>query len=343
MIFRFALLLFFIVAFCSTLSKAFVTSSSSRNIHFSTFTNHHQQHTSHYSAARQSSPSAVFLFLPKTAAPRSHPAAFVRRQQHQQQPYRNIYNSFSSLLLPPPAKTPPKATTALKQVVSGEDKGSGGDDDLFEIRTTLALVGGQSLLIGFAAFVAYLFGTPNWGFGSGVSFDLSSIKTGFLFALPLGVLAAALDLVEDRFPPLKDVTTATQRSVLSLLGRSFKPAFALATSIGLGLAAGFGEEMLFRGVFQYELAARFGATIGVAVSSVVFGLLHAVTPLYAGLAGMASVYFGALYQMSDNLAVPITCHVIYDIGALLYAHWTISQLSEKELQAVIDWEGPGSS
>jgi len=110
------------------------------------------------------------------------------------------------------------------------------------------------------------------------------------------------------------------------------------------LAAGFGEEMLFRGVLQYEIASRFfgGAVTGVTLSSIVFGALHAVTPLYAGLATIASVYFGSIYLWSDNLAVPIACHTVYDIGALFYAHWTVCQLPLAEIKALATWEGPGS-
>lgn len=88
-----------------------------------------------------------------------------------------------------------------------------------------------------------------------------------------------------------------------------------------GLAAGFGEEMLFRGILQSGLASQMGNVAGVIVASVIFGALHAVTPMYAFLAWLASLYFGYLYLASGNLAVPIFTHAIYDVGALFYAHW----------------------
>lgn len=79
--------------------------------------------------------------------------------------------------------------------------------------------------------------------------------------------------------------------------------------------------MLFRGILQYGIGEQFGNVAGVAVASIIFGALHAVTPLYAFLAWLASIYFGYLYLASGNLAVPIFTHAIYDVGALLYAHW----------------------
>ena len=201
--------------------------------------------------------------------------------------------------------------------------------------------GGQSLLIVGSIAVAAILGTPNLGLGPNFAMNWSSVSTGVLLTLPLGVLAAALDLVEDRFPALQDVTKATQRSVLALLGGTFKPALALIISLALGCVAGVGEEMLFRGVVQYELQSRFGQVVAVGLSSIIFGALHAVTPLYAFLAALASVYFGAMYIWSSNLAIPITAHAFYDLVALLFAHWTVSRLEEDEQEALSQWKGPG--
>jgi membrane protease YdiL (CAAX protease family) len=214
------------------------------------------------------------------------------------------------------------------------------DDELFDVRTTLSLVGGQSVLIVVAVAVAAALGTPNFGLGPKIDFGAPSLTQGFLMTLPLGILAYALDLIEDSVPALQDVTKATQRSVLAFLGGSFKPLIGLSTSVALGLAAGLGEEMLFRGVLQYETGLRTGDVVAVALTSIIFGALHAVTPLYALLASLASVYFGYLYLSSGNLAVPISTHAIYDIGALFYAHWTVAQLSEAEKVDLLEWQGP---
>jgi len=147
-----------------------------------------------------------------------------------------------------------------------------------------------------------------------------------------------LDLVEDRFPALEDVSKATQSSVLSFLGGKFKPLIGILVSLALGLAAGFGEEMLFRGVLQNELGIRIGSdAIAVGIASIIFGLLHAVTPLYAFLAALASVYFGWLYLITGNLAIPIVTHAFYDWVALLYAHWTVANLTDSEQQSLLEW------
>jgi membrane protease YdiL (CAAX protease family) len=214
------------------------------------------------------------------------------------------------------------------------------DDDLFDVKTTVFLVGGQSLLIGAAVLLAYFLKTPNYGLGPDISFTTGAIAEGIVKTLPLGVLAYLLDFVEEEIPALRQVTLATQRSVMALLGGTFKPAMGLFVSVALGLAAGVGEEMLFRGVLQYELGARVGQGVALGATSVVFGLLHAVTPAYAVLATLASLYFGYLYQVAGNLAVPITTHALYDIGALMYAHWAVSRLTKDEQELVMSWEPP---
>lgn len=246
---------------------------------------------------------------------------------------------------------------------------------MFNIRTTFSLVGGQAILIGVAFAVAAVAGTPNLGFGPGTTFNIKTIGYGLLMTLPLGALvcleimlalsqqiefnqfllcvshafllsqclmmkAYVLDRIEEKVPALQDVTTATQRSVLALLGSTFKPGLGLFVAVSLGVAAGLGEELLFRGVLQYELLGRIGRFGSLGVSSVIFGLLHAVTPMYAFLATLASLYFGWLYLDTQNLLVPIVTHAVYDIGALLYAHWTVANLSPKEQTALADWVGP---
>lgn len=217
------------------------------------------------------------------------------------------------------------------------------NDLFFDGRTTAALVGGQSLLIAASIGTAALVGTPNWGLGPGFALTWNAMATGILLTIPLGVLAIALDQIEDKFPALQDVTKATQRSVLSLLGGKFKPGIALITSLALGCVAGVGEEMLFRGVLQFELQSRFGQAIAVGLSSFIFGALHAVTPLYAFLAAIASVYFGGIYIWCSNLAVPIACHAFYDLVALLFAHYTVSKLDIEEQEALFKWRGPGDA
>ncbi|MFP4189252.1 MAG: CPBP family intramembrane glutamic endopeptidase, partial [Halobacteriales archaeon] len=83
------------------------------------------------------------------------------------------------------------------------------------------------------------------------------------------------------------------------------------------------EELLFRGVIQTKLTESFGARGGVLVASVVFSAVH--VPSYGGLsAGLnqlmitlgvlfaLAIILGAIYEMTDNLVVPVVAHGFYN-------------------------------
>ena len=84
----------------------------------------------------------------------------------------------------------------------------------------------------------------------------------------------------------------------------------------ISLAAGVGEELLFRGAIQSET--------GPVVASVVFGLAHmgergAVTfgcwvMLMGGLLGWLAVWTGGVWA-------PSVAHAVYDAAALAYCRW----------------------
>ncbi len=223
------------------------------------------------------------------------------------------------------------------------------DDVFFEGRTTISLIAGQGLLVIVAVVVAVLFQVPNFGLGASFVLQWPQVQSSVLATLPLAFVAYLLDQVEPHVQWLQDVTLATQRSILALLGGTWKPVFAIGVALLLSLAAGIGEEILFRGVLQYQLIqhppswSHNNVTWGLLVSSLFFGALHAVTPLYAILATVASLYFGWLFLHFDNLAVPMLTHTIYDFGAIVYAHYTIAQMSATERDAIANWEGPGST
>lgn len=86
----------------------------------------------------------------------------------------------------------------------------------------------------------------------------------------------------------------------------------------ISLLAGFGEELLFRGIVQHWTAARWGTWIGLAGASILFGLLHPISITYAVLAGLIGLYLGGLWIVTDNLLAPIVTHAVYDFLVLVY-------------------------
>lgn len=87
----------------------------------------------------------------------------------------------------------------------------------------------------------------------------------------------------------------------------------------LASIAGIAEECLFRGVLQPWLEIKLGIDLGLLVSSVIFGLVHAITPFYALCAGLVSIYLGLAldYGGERNLLIPIIIHGLYDFVAFV--------------------------
>jgi len=86
----------------------------------------------------------------------------------------------------------------------------------------------------------------------------------------------------------------------------------------VSLSAGVGEEMLFRGVLQAALCAWLGTPWGLTISSLVFGLLHPISIIYAVVAGFIGLYLGAIWILNENLLTVMVTHAVYDFAALGY-------------------------
>lgn len=73
------------------------------------------------------------------------------------------------------------------------------------------------------------------------------------------------------------------------------------------------EEILFRNLIFGTLADKFGNWIGVAVSSIVFGVLHPGHMLSATIMG---VVFVLIYRRTGSLIAPIVFHMIWNSFAM---------------------------
>jgi membrane protease YdiL (CAAX protease family) len=115
------------------------------------------------------------------------------------------------------------------------------------------------------------------------------------------------------WPPLELLRQEIDRVIVPLFAECSLLELALIAAL-----AGFGEEMLFRGVLQTNLADLWNPWLALAVASTAFGLLHLITPIYALLAGLIGAYLGYLLILGDNLLLPISVHSLYDFVALTF-------------------------
>jgi membrane protease YdiL (CAAX protease family) len=99
------------------------------------------------------------------------------------------------------------------------------------------------------------------------------------------------------------------------------PYFSECTLLDLllvAVAAGIGEEVLFRGLIQSGLSEWFSPWLALALCSLLFGLCHFITPAYVVFAGIFGLLLGGLWMWQENLLAPIVAHAAYDFFALVY-------------------------
>ena len=174
----------------------------------------------------------------------------------------------------------------------------------------------EALLAAIALAAGWLLGVSPLG-----RFPLDSALVEHLRAVAWGLLATVplvcLLLVIRRFPlvsGLRNLNRVVDEQLLPLFAETSVPAL-LAVSI----AAGIGEELLFRGLILDGLAAWWQApAAAVIVSSLLFGICHWLTHTYALLATLIGLLLAVLFLWTDHLLAAIVAHAAYDFVALLY-------------------------
>jgi membrane protease YdiL (CAAX protease family) len=84
----------------------------------------------------------------------------------------------------------------------------------------------------------------------------------------------------------------------------------------VSIAAGVGEEVLFRGAIQPVAASFTTPVIGLVIASLLFGLVHAASWSYFLLATGVGFYLGALAMWRGEIVSATIAHALYDYIAL---------------------------
>lgn len=112
------------------------------------------------------------------------------------------------------------------------------------------------------------------------------------------------------------------RSIVAAVDTLVVPMFRECSIVQLALvalAAGVGEELLFRGLLQPVIGEYFGPLVGVFAAGIAFGLAHPITRTYAVVAGIMGIALGGLMVVADgNLLAPIITHAAYDFAGFVY-------------------------
>jgi membrane protease YdiL (CAAX protease family) len=144
-------------------------------------------------------------------------------------------------------------------------------------------------------------------------FSETAIAIGIIGTVPLFLLFLSMEYFPHKsLLDIKDLLLKTLAP--GLYQRHWSDLLLLAT------IAGVSEELLFRGVIQPWIAASWGFSAGLWVSNIIFGLVHAITPMYALLVTLVGVYLSlsmTIISGENNLLAPIIIHSLYDFLAFV--------------------------
>jgi hypothetical protein len=134
-----------------------------------------------------------------------------------------------------------------------------------------------------------------------------------------GLLAAAVLGAVNYWLLCRAPSVRPVRAVRRVYRDLLKPLFAeigRREVVVIAVAAGVGEELLFRGALQPE--------IGLIPASLVFGALHTGgrgTFAFGCWVAVMGAALGWLAVASGGLLAPIVAHAAYDAAALVYIRW----------------------
>lgn len=152
--------------------------------------------------------------------------------------------------------------------------------------------------------------------------DLASIAGGIAWgaAAALPILAAVFLLERLPIESVRRLSQLTEERLMQPMRH-----LSVLDLCCIALAAGVGEELLFRGWLQGWLigppseADPTTVVMGVGAASLAFGLVHPISPTYVIVAALIGLYLGSLTVLTGNLLVPITAHALYDAVQLVLA------------------------
>jgi uncharacterized protein len=212
------------------------------------------------------------------------------------------------------------AAFVVGQLVSALIVGASGADDLDSVPI-------PTLFAGVAAtWVAYLVGmwaaSKRSGSGDFVEDYRVRFATVDLLGLPIGVLTQ-LVLVPLLYLPLSELWPDTfseerlSENAEKLVDRADGASMVLLVLM-VCLFAPVVEELVFRGLLQGSLAARFDQVVALVVTAAWFAVIHFRAVEYPGLF-LFGLVAGAGLIFTGRLGLPILTHLAFNVTGLLLA------------------------
>lgn len=145
-----------------------------------------------------------------------------------------------------------------------------------------------------------------WYLWSNPSLDIGWIGRPFTFALYLPiVLALSFLLASVEFQIIQP------EALIPL----WEPQEVLILAVVMFGLVSLTEELIFRGILQRVIADRFGAPSGIAIASLLYGLVHSVYGVLPeiGFAIVVGLILGAIYHATESLTLVVIVHGLVNV------------------------------
>ncbi|TWU65074.1 CPBP family intramembrane glutamic endopeptidase [Crateriforma conspicua] len=153
---------------------------------------------------------------------------------------------------------------------------------------------------------------------------------------PVTMLSSLLPLAFGLWAAIQVAKVIPADTSLEGLFDNFTVSSGIAFVVLIGLLPGVIEEVLFRGYVQTRLVHRWGAVIGIAVTSILFALVHG-GPHAIAAAAWLGCWFGYLAFRSDSIWPTIGCHIFVNSGLNAYRLLVMWLGWTEGTQTVIAW------
>ncbi|MFB6189471.1 MAG: lysostaphin resistance A-like protein [Halapricum sp.] len=200
-------------------------------------------------------------------------------------------------------------------------RGGGG-----ELTPTASAVSSVFQFVGFIlAVLGYLLLREDWSLvriRSPSLRDLGLVVGGFVGIIVLNTVSSAL---------ISAIGLQSAQNGVVEMGQQHPEYFLYMIPITLFLV-GPGEELVFRGVVQGWFRRAYGPALGIVFSSLLFGAAHYFALVgtggegkfvYMAVAAVLGLVLGTIYEVSENIAVPILAHGIWN-AFLFIVQWYVA-------------------
>lgn len=157
----------------------------------------------------------------------------------------------------------------------------------------------------------------------------------FVLTLPLVALSAWLNLqidLPDWAIQAENGSTKVMEAMVNFTG----PASLAMALLGTSLAAGFGEELLFRGILQGKVLDRLPHHAAIWISAIAFSAIHLELAGFLPRMLLGAV-LGYTYWWTKSLWVPIVLHMLFNGLQIVAIYYTGEFVADTEVQELPEW------